>query len=276
MTKSFRNIPILFVAILAITACSNNGKADATRSGKYTTDSIVRDTTISLTSQKGSPTLQLSLHIQYLTKGNKCQSINDTLLRNGVLRPDYLSLTSQKMTVTQAIDSFIRHYAHDYITDYGDMYRRDTSHPSTYSVKYTVGTTIQFNKDNTITYIARSFYYGGGEYGVNQTLALNFSTATGSRLILGNIFVPGFKKRLTDKIVKEMCHRYDKEDITQLNDMSVFNNIDPYPSENFILNEGEISFIYNESEIANRDMGEIVISLPYSEIEDILRKDFKH
>ena len=49
--------------------------------------------------------------------------------------------------------------------------------------------------------------------------------------------------------------------------------MDMFPSENFILGEEAITFIYNPYEIAPYEKGSIELTLAYSELDDILKND---
>jgi hypothetical protein len=48
-------------------------------------------------------------------------------------------------------------------------------------------------------------------------------------------------------------------------------DIDPYVSDNFILGDGEVTFIYVDSEIASHELGEIRITLSDDELESVLK-----
>ena len=48
--------------------------------------------------------------------------------------------------------------------------------------------------------------------------------------------------------------------------------MDLYPSENFILGDDTITFIYNPSDIASADQGIIELQLDYDDLKDIMYK----
>ena len=49
--------------------------------------------------------------------------------------------------------------------------------------------------------------------------------------------------------------------------------MDMYPSDNFILGDNDITFIYNASEIAPADKGIIELHLSYNDLEQIMKKE---
>ena len=64
-------------------------------------------------------------------------------------------------------------------------------------------------------------------------------------------------------------------DVKTIDDLKAKNylfSMDMFPSENFILDSDEITFIYNAYEIAPYAMGKTEISVSYSEVKDLLKK----
>ena len=90
-------------------------------------------------------------------------------------------------------------------------------------------------------------------------------------LTLDDVLVNGSEKMVTELIVKQLCEQYDAEDIKQLNEKSIFNGIDPYPSRNFMLEADGVTFIYNADEIATHDVGRILVKISYSDINPYLK-----
>ena len=63
------------------------------------------------------------LNISLITIANKeYGNINDSLLRCGILSPEYLSLSNKSMPVRTAVDSFITRYIQDYRDFYSGIY----------------------------------------------------------------------------------------------------------------------------------------------------------
>lgn len=255
-------------------SCDNNGKEARMHADGIEIDSIVKDTVVSLGNEVGASTCELSLNIKYLKGEKKAQEINDTLIRNGLLTPDYLSLTDEKLSVKQAVDSFINRFLADYINEYGKMYRKDKDHATSYNYKYQVKTSVESNREHIITYIASIYIHGGGTHGINQTIAMNFNTESGKRQKITDIFVPGYDEKLKNAIIEQLCDDRNCNNIDDLRSMSIFSGIDVYVPDNFIIDKNNITFIYCEDEIAYHDMGEIRITIPLSDIKDIIKKEY--
>ena len=140
-------------------------------------DSIVIDTVAKLGKAQDSPRCKLRLSIQY-AKGEKAQKFNDTLLRSGILAPDYFSLSDEKMSVKAIVDSFACRFVADYLRDYGTLYQADMAHADSYRYDLKVTTSTHNGGDDILNYVANIYTFGGGAHGINQTLVRNFDMKT--------------------------------------------------------------------------------------------------
>lgn len=86
-------------------------------------DSIKMDSTVFLTEDTAGPRCHISLCLTY-AKGKNAEYINDSIIRSGVLCPDYFSITPQKISVPEAADSFMTRYLNDYKVDYGSYIKQ--------------------------------------------------------------------------------------------------------------------------------------------------------
>lgn len=260
-------------ATAVCTSCGTDNRADG--AAGMATDSVVVDTTVALDNGTGAPACRLSLSVKYLKGGRQAQTINDTLLRNGVLTPDYLSLTKERISPANAVDSFVRRFLADYREEYGRMYRSDREHADAYSYEYRVRTDVETNGKGILTYITTAYAASGTARATRQTVALNFNTKTGRMLRLGDIFVAGHEEGLKEAVTGQMLDDFGVDDMEELNAKSVFANTGVYVPENFIIGRDNITFIYCENEIACRDMGEIRVTLPLRTIRKLIRKDYE-
>lgn len=265
----------LLGALLLLTASCGSGTTGKTASiDGMEFDSIVADTTFRLVEgDEQSPSCHIKLNIQYAKGGKEAQALNDSLIHGGLLVPDYLALGKERLAMQVAIDSFVKRYAADYMKDYAPLYRQDRDHASSYNCEYVVNTTTRNGRDNVVNYVVDSYFYGGGDHGTQQTIVRNIDINTGRTLRLADIFVPGYDQGLTDKIVERICEKFKAKNLDELRKQVVFEGIDPYPSDNFVLGKDEVTFIYVEDEIAPHAVGEISVALPYSELDDLMKRE---
>lgn len=255
--------------LLSIVGCGNKGGQTAKMDG-IEFDSVVVDTSLALVDGPNAPSCRVNLSLQYI-KGGKAQMINDTLIRSGLLMPDYLSLSHERIDFKAAVDSFVSRYLTDYKREYGPLYREDKEHGASYNCSYTVKTQTQSAGDDILNYIAGISTYGGGAYPVNQTLVLNFNMKTGHLIRLQDLFVPGYQETLKDLIAEQMMKKFKSEDMDELKKQAIFADGNIYVPENFMIGEDDITFIYCEDEVAPHAVGEIRLTFSKNDLRKILK-----
>lgn len=111
--------------------------------------------------------------MSHLCKRKNAEYINDSIIRSGVLCPDYFSITPHKISVPEAADSFMTRYLNDYKVDYGSLYKADKTHGSSYNCEYIVKTYVSQEAEDYYTYIANIYSYGGGAHGSSVIITKN-------------------------------------------------------------------------------------------------------
>ena len=64
--------------------------------------------------------------------------------------------------------------------------------------------------------------------------------------------------------------------MNELKEAGYLYSMEMFASENFILNDETITFVYNPYEIAPYAVGSIELVITYSEVSQILNPSFKH
>lgn len=261
----------LSLITLIICSCNGNSGSSKNSSDSISFDSIKLDSTVSLTEDTAGPRCHVELCITY-AKGKNAEQINDSIIRSGILSPDYFSITSQKITIPQAVDSFVTRYLSEYKKDYGELYKSDKEHSASYNCEYIVNTNVEQQSDKYYTYIANIYNYGGGAHGSSITIIKNIDAETGKIVTLKDLFVPGYEHELNQLIIKDLCKQFNAKDLKDLNDKTVFMGMDVYASENFIIGKKSITFVYSPDEIAYHAAGEIRVEISNSDLKDLLKK----
>jgi hypothetical protein len=91
--------------------------------------------------------------------------------------------------------------------------------------------------------------------------------------MLADVFVPGYERQLSTILQKALCSYTGASNLKELKDQGYLYSMDMFPSENFVLGEETITFIYNPYEIAPYEKGSVELTLSYSDIDDILNKN---
>lgn len=264
-----KNIAIMLFALVFI-ACGNKETKTVTKIGAINLDSVTVDTLVLLTDEEDSPKAHIHLSMMY-GKGEECKALNNTIVHASLLTPDYMGLLGENVSVSQAVDSFVVSFVNDYRKDYAPLYRGDREHRQSYEVSYNGYSYVQNNRDGIVSYIVKSDTYGGGEHSVSSTIVKNIELKSGRILKPEDFFVAGYEKPLTDLIIEELCKKEGVANLKELQGNGIFADIEPYATDNFIVGDGEMTFIYVDSEIAPHEKGEISITLTDSQLNQLLK-----
>lgn len=262
---------IVFSVLSIVCSCGGASGSGKSASDSIKFDSIKMDSTVYLTEDTAGPRCHISLCLTY-AKGKNAENINDSVIRSDILCPDYFSITSQKISIPEAADSFVNRYLNDYKNDYGDLYKADKTHANSYNCEYIVKTYVKQDAEDYYTYIANIYSYGGGAHGNSIVITKNIDVQSGRIVSLKDIFVPGYESELNELIVNNLCKMYKVKNLKELNEKTIFMGIDVYPSDNFIIEDKDITFIYAPDEIAYHAAGEIRVKISNSELEELLKK----
>lgn len=263
-----RNIVCAFLGMVLLCACS--GDKTTVHFDGMEFDSVVIDSIVRLSKSNDSPKCEVKLSIQY-AKGEHAQELNDTLLRSGILVPDYSSEESGLLDIKQATDSFVCKYLSDYLRDYGELYQEDTEHSTSYNCQYFVRTETRDGGNNVLNYIAHVYLFGGGEHGIKQTIVKNLDVKTGHLYTLDDVFVSGYETFIKEKIIDKLMAKYDVKSWDELREKYIFADGNVYIPDNFILDNDRLTFIYCEDEIASHDLGEIRVEFDKGDLKKYMR-----
>lgn len=234
-------------------------------------DMVSIDKTVNLTNEELSPRCTVSLKLAFATEenGHRADVVNNTIEEKLLNTRD----VSMKKAVTDFADKYIKDYKHHMLPLYNED-RSDTTKRAWYQFHYVISAETHPEKQGFYVYLATIDYYEGGDYGVNQLITFNFRTKTGQLMQLNDVFLPGYEKQLNQVLLDALKEKEGVGSLGELKAKGYLTSMQMFPSENFILDDETITFIYNPSEIAARDMGPTELIIPYSDIESILKNSF--
>lgn len=264
------SLSLLTLLILVLTSCGGNGSKGVEKDG-VSFDSIVVDTAVSLTGDTAGPQCCLYLNIAY-ANGPHAQAINDSLLRSGIIAPDFLASTAGHLSAKAAVDSFVTRFIKEYKSNFRELYLADKQHKEDYDITYTVETSTGNGPDSIVNYTAVVTSKAGRDNGVRQTVARNISLSNGRLTRLADIFVPGYDHSLQSIIGKKIAKQLNISSADSLSSHGIFPDGEIYATENFLLGVNDITFIYCQDEIAPHNMGEIRVRCSRSELKNLLRR----
>jgi hypothetical protein len=188
------------------------------------------------------------------------EKINRILL-DAVAGIDPSSLQGAPVSLQAAAAVFIRDF---------DEIRKDFPETMPYQSE-TTGVVV-FNRSGRLTVGITFDAFTGGAHGMRSTLYYVFDTATGKRLTLNELFIPGFQTRL-DALIDRRFRKMkglSKSDRLDGDQGTLFENFIRH-SENFAVTELGITFYYNPYEIAAYVYGPTAIDLKWQELKGILK-----
>jgi len=86
--------------------------------------------------------------------------------------------------------------------------------------------------------------------------------------------VDGYEAQLAPILLKALMERVEVQSLDELKEKGYLQTVDIYPSENFIVGDNTITFIYNPSEIASLELGTIQLVLTYAQMEKLIKPKF--
>ena len=232
-------------------------------------DTLRADTIAALSDSAAQP--HCEVHLQLLTFADKKYApLNDSLLHSDILSPQYLSLGSKVFTPKEAVDSFIQRYIEDYRSFFSGIYIDEPTVEAA-TIGYKVTSQVEVGSDNVLNYLANATV-DQGTISTNYTICLNLDLTRQRILHLDDIFVHGAEKGLADAIAEQLMEQTSTKSVDALQQAGFFVNSTPYPTENFILKDNGITFVYVTSEIADRSKGEIQVEVKNSAIKPLFKQ----
>lgn len=254
----------LYMAVLVacLASCGDKGS-------QIDFDTVNVERKVALTKDADSPQCSVKMSIAYAkdSNGKVAKTINNAIQQK--------LFYAQGMTVKQAAEMFADKYTAEYVKSLAPLYREDradTAKHAWYRYTYNVNTETRQGRDGVTLYIINLDYYEGGAHGVSQQTTINFDTKTGKAMTLADVFVPGYKARLNEALLKALEDKVGAKDVKELHDNDYLYSMDMFAPENFLLGDDGITFIYNIYEIAPYSKGKTELTLDYSDINDLLKK----
>jgi hypothetical protein len=259
-------IPIIFVTFMIMwsnTSCSNNEENDV----PFKNFTVDRDT--SICTDSGAPICKVHINLMYAdnTKSKVADTINKAIISK--------AFSLDNLSPQQAVDAFTDNYLNDYKKNLKELYKadKDSKNKSAgwYDYHYVLNSSIQKGSKDVLIYILHLESYEGGVHGISQDIVLNFDTKNGKLFAINDLFVSGYEHGLNEILLKALEDKTGCKNINELHNKGYLLSTDIYPSDNFMLNEDDITFIYNRDEIAPYDHGATELTISNSDLDKLLK-----
>ena len=178
------------------------------------------------------------------------------------------------ITPLEATERFMADYTTRYTSlsnsYYEDKARLEGEMPVWYWYTMSNRNKILFQNDSLLSYAVEYSDYEGGAHGSYRVLYTNIDLNSLTTISEEDLFVPDYFKPLTDIILHRLMDQYNAitPDALLLNGFFTIEDI--VPNNNFWINDEGLHYSYNQYEIAPYAMGVIDVTVPYSDLTDIL------
>lgn len=269
----FAGILIVILTIGMFFSCQNSSKTISGNS--ITFDSILISKQIPLLQENDTtlPFSQVDIKFTYpIQFGSKEDLAQLQQIFVGTFFNDvrYDSLAPKKAT-----DQYLADYEESYKALSNDYYS-DKSRlsggeiPSWYWYQLSNKNNILYRNDSLISYSVEYSDYTGGAHGSYRIMFFNIDLNNIGTISEEDLFKPDYYKPLTEKIVDRLMKQYNAPVPDSLMMQGFFTLDDIVPNNNFWLDDNNIHYAYNQYEIAPYSMGVIEVSIPYTDLSDIL------
>lgn len=185
-----------------------------------------------------------------------------------------MTLFGESTTLRDACDMFVDSRKKDF-DEMHDEYinSKDNDTPAFFFSLYDIiGATAQVGYKECITYIAVHEEYNGGAHPNTFVNITNFDSGSGDEITLNDIFKEGYEEQLITFLTEQLMKETNAATIEELHEKGfLFFDTEMFVSNNFILGEDNITFLYNRYEIAPYAYGEISLTLDYTTLKDIMK-----
>lgn len=264
---------IFYSLIIAFfTCCGTKSKENVNVSVEFSSFEI-HDSCRLIEQASDSPVLNIDISLAVIETGNAetDENINRTIAYILFESP---VVTEGKKTITDACEHYVKNLKKEYrelIPEYINI--KESGVPEVwYNNYYLINSEASTGYKGYINYIIQWEEYTGGAHPMSNCTALNFNPENGEEIVLEEILKEGYEEQLISILEKNLAKQLNVEDINAVKDKGyMYGDAEMFVSNNFILEEEQIVFIYNKYDLAPYSAGEIMINVSYDEIKKLMK-----
>ena len=210
-------------------------------------------------------TIEISLPIVELKDNAATARVDSTLA---------MTLFGESTTLKDACDRFVDSRKKDFDEMHDEYINSKYNDTPAYffSLYDIIGATVQVGYKECITYIVAHEEYNGGAHPNTFIYITNFDPNSGDEITLNDIFKEGYEEPLTAMLTSQLMKETQVSTIEELRDKGfLFFDTEMFVSSNFIPEDEGITFLYNRYEIAPYAAGEILLTIDYTTLKEIMK-----
>ena len=215
-----------------------------------------------------SPTLKFDFSLSLIEVGDSTatDNINQAIA--------YTLFESADKSIEKACEDFIALRKKEYLELLPEYINsKDNDMPAVWFYNYYIADSeVKRGYRDYINYTIMWEEFTGGAHPNSYYAVLNFNPETGEEIVLGNILKEDYDEPLTEILINNLAKQLQVEDIEGIKEKGyLYQDYEMFISNNFILDNEKIVFIYNKYEIAPYAVGDIMIDVTYEELKDLLK-----
>ena len=264
------------VTMLGCTETSTNTKGEIS--------SLQSDTSVLLKPEiHNSPACNVAIDFMFLKpssdKDTLSVQINQSLQRIA-FGTDYLKLSPQE-AVKEVTHNYVSSYRNDLLSYYEADLKSGTAHeemPPWYNYQYNITSELTLARDSIYNYAVTNYQFTGGAHPNTFAVWANINANTGKELKKSDVFIEATDQEIIKLIgkhlLKEVNNRLETDTISSIQglwDNGILLNVDLYVPDNFLITAEGVKFLYNRYDIAPYVMGDFQLTIPYAEIENLMK-----
>ena len=268
------------IACLGTQGCSNRPHAI----GKGSISSLQADTTVALKlGNEESPSCHVMIDFMYLLPSEEEDSLSkqiNHILQRVTFGTDYVNVSPEEALLNvqnQHIDTYRKDLLAFYEADMKSGMKNEEL-PPWYNHEYTIMSELSLERDSIYNYAVTNYQFTGGAHPNTFATWTNINANTGQELKKSDVFTDGSDEEIVKLIGKHLLadvnRRLETDTITSLKglwDNGILLNVDLYVPENFLITNEGVKFLYNRYDIAPYVMGDFQLTVPYAEIENLMK-----
>lgn len=258
----------VFFIILGCMAGSLLSSCEHVISKKVIFKEFVFDKKYPLTEIARKPNCKVDIEIDYAVVPTEVAPIINAEIIKEIFDMEHI-------TLQEAADSFAREYVANYRAEMMPILEYELQHndklPDWLDFEYDIRAKEKESINGITSYEIEYEHYEGNIDPTLATYELNFRVDNGQRITLEDIFIPEYEDELLELLMQSLLDEYDCHTKEQLQEQGLLLLTDLFITTNFRIDEWDVKFVYNPSEIGAAELGVIELEIPYAEVKHLIK-----
>ena len=269
MKRFFAAILCSIGLLSALSSCAKRGEVAAPGPVEFVT--LQYDSVCPLFRNYAEPACHITLKLAVPVGAPELERTLVTLPREGALAQD------SGGTMEGMARAYLRQFIFQYLLDGKeaiDSYNGNTEEAGSWmTYEEAVQGVVTFNANGFVCYEYSIYSFAGGAHGNTQTRTCVFDLRQNRALQLADFFEPAALGQVADQIRARLMLDANCTTLEQLAEAGYLDPEGIGPTENFLIDNDGIIWLYDPYEIAPYSMGEIEVPLPWRDVLPLIKAE---